>query len=107
MKTARLLVALMITWAVVVLPQYVFAAPFCVVTQYGKRCWYHSYDACLRAAGQAGACVINQEEVRPPSGKAPFCVVTQYETRCWYYNARACREVAASSGGACVVNPNR
>lgn len=93
----------------VALPQYVLAAPFCAVFSYGKQCWYYTYDECLRVAGSQGACVINQEEVRPPSGGggAPFCVVTAYGTQCWYYDAQSCRQAAAASGGACAVNSNR
>jgi hypothetical protein len=61
------------------------AAPFCAVFSFGKQCWYYSYDACLNAVGTSGACVINQSEVRAPSGGAPFCVVDAVGTRCWYY----------------------
>lgn len=64
----------------VLLTQSVFAAPFCAVFSYGTQCWYYTYDQCLQAAGSQGACIINQEEARPPSGgaTAPFCVVTSY-----------------------------
>jgi len=85
----------------------VVAAPFCAVSAFGKQCIYFSYDACMAAVGTSGACVINQEEARRPSGGAPFCVVTGFGTQCWYYDAESCRPAAAGSGGACAVNPNR
>lgn len=106
MKPMKLLVGLLLC-SIGLLPQYVLAAPFCAVFSYGKQCWYYTYDDCLRAAGSQGACVINQEEARPPSGGAPFCVVTSYGTQCSYYDAQSCRQAAAASGGACAVNPNR
>ncbi len=88
-------------------PQLAYAAPFCAVFSYGTQCWYYSWEACRQAAGSSGACIINQEEVRPPSRGAPFCVVTSYGTQCWYYDADSCRRAAATSGGVCAVNPNR
>ena len=54
------------------------AAPFCAVFSFGKQCYYYDYNACLQAAGTSGACVINQEEAKAPSGSAPFCVVASY-----------------------------
>lgn len=89
------------------LPQYAFAAPFCAVFSYGKHCYYYNYQSCLQAVGSQGACVINEEEARPPSGDAPFCVVTSFGTQCWYYDAQSCRRAAVSSGGVCAVNPDR
>lgn len=85
------------------------AAPFCAVFSYGKQCFYFDMDSCRRAAGDSGACVINQDEVRPPMGGsgAPFCVVTSYATQCFYHDAASCRQAATASGGACVVNSNR
>ncbi len=83
------------------------AAPFCAVFSFGKQCWYYSWDACIRAAGRSGACVINEEEARPPSSGAPFCVVTSYGVQCWYYDATSCRQAAQRSGGVCAVNPDR
>ena len=84
-------------------------APFCAVFSYGKQCFYFDMDGCRRAAGDSGACVINQDEVRQPLGGsgAPFCVVTSYATQCFYYDAATCRQAATTSGGACVVNSNR
>jgi hypothetical protein len=79
------------------------AAPFCAVFSFGKQCYYYTMEACQQAAGTSGACVVNDEEAKPPSGSAPFCVVTSYATNCWYYDADQCRQAAASSGGACVV----
>ena len=84
-----------------------FAAPFCAVFSYGTQCYYYDMDSCRSAAGNLGACITNQEEVKQPSGGAPFCVVTSYATQCWYYDAQSCRETAFSSGGTCVVNTNR
>lgn len=83
------------------------AAPFCAVFSYGRQCFYYDMNSCRQAAGSAGACVINQEEARPPSGGAPFCVVQSFGTQCFYYDAQACRDAAASSGGQCVVNSSR
>ena len=80
------------------------AAPFCAVFSFGSQCWYYTLQSCEEAAGSAGACVVNQQEVQPPNGGAPFCVVTGISTNCWYYSAESCREMAASSGGACYVN---
>lgn len=85
----------------------VFAAPFCAVFSYGAKCDYYDMDSCRRAAGSQGGCIINQDEVRQPSGGAPFCVVTSHATQCWHYDAQSCRQAAASSGGSCVVNTNR
>jgi hypothetical protein len=93
---------------VALIPQSVFAAPFCAVFSFGEQCYYYTYEACVKAAGTQGACVINQKEAKPPSpGGAPFCVVTSYGTQCWYYDAQSCRQAAASSGGVCAINPNR
>jgi outer membrane protein assembly factor BamE (lipoprotein component of BamABCDE complex) len=86
----------------------VFSAPFCVVNSYGTNCWYYDMNSCRQAAGNQGACIVNQQEVQQPaSSGTPFCVVTGYATNCWYYDAQSCRQAASSSGGACVVNPNR
>ncbi len=84
----------------------VLAAPFCAVFSYGKQCYYYSLDACQEAAGESGACVVNDEEVQAPAHGAPFCVVQSFGAQCFYYDAGSCRQAAASSGGACVVNPN-
>lgn len=84
-----------------------FASPFCAVFSYGKQCYYYDMDSCRQAAGESGACVINQEEAKAPSGGAPFCVVASYGTQCYYYDAQSCRQAAASTGGACAINPNR
>jgi hypothetical protein len=85
------------------------AAPFCAVYAYGTQCFYYTMDSCRMAAGSSGACIINQNEVRPPMGmsNAPFCVVAPYGTQCFYYDAASCQQAAAMSGGACAVNPNR
>lgn len=85
----------------------VFAAPFCAVFSYGKQCYYYDINSCRQAAGTQGACVVNEEESKQPTGNTPFCVVTSYATNCWYYNAESCRQAAESSGGVCVVNSSR
>ncbi|HEU0189511.1 MAG TPA: hypothetical protein VFQ97_05885 [Gallionella sp.] len=85
----------------------VFAAPFCAVFSYGKQCYYYDINSCRQAAGTQGACVVNEEEAKQPTGNTPFCVVTSYATNCWYYNAESCRQAAESSGGVCVVNSSR
>jgi hypothetical protein len=65
----------------------VHSAPFCAIFSYGKNCWYFSYDECLEAAGGDGACVTNQEEIRPPSGSGRFCVVSSFGTNCSFFDA--------------------
>lgn len=103
----RRLAALVVA-AALLLPLDVLAAPFCAVFSYGTQCYYYSWDACVEAAGDQGACVINQEEAQQPAAAgAPFCVVTSYATQCWYYDAQSCRRAAASAHGVCVVNPDR
>ena len=84
-----------------------FAAPYCAVFSYGKQCYYYDWSTCQQAAGTQGACVINQEEAKAPSGGAPFCVVASYGTQCYYYDAQACRQAAASANAVCATNPNR
>ncbi|MBT5083765.1 MAG: DUF3551 domain-containing protein [Rhodospirillaceae bacterium] len=89
-------------------PAALKAAPFCAVTSAGTQCYYFSMNACRQAVSAiGGACIINQQEVKPPSGNAPFCVVASYGTQCFYYNVQACRQAAQSSGGVCAVNSNR
>ena len=83
------------------------AAPYCAVFSFGTQCYYYDWSSCQRAAGDQGACVINQEEVEPPSGSAPFCVVASYGTQCFYYDAGSCRQAAAQANATCAVNPNR
>jgi hypothetical protein len=83
------------------------AAPYCAVFSYGKQCYYYDWNSCEQAAGSQGACVINQEEAKAPSGGAPFCVVTSYGTQCHYYDAQSCRQAAASANAVCAINPNR
>jgi len=81
----------------------VVAAPFCAVFSFGKQCYYHSMAQCQSAVGTTGACIINDEVVKAPSGGARFCVVNSWGTQCHFYDASSCRQAAASSGGACVV----
>lgn len=83
------------------------AAPYCAVFSFGKQCYYYDYSSCVQAAGSQGACVINQEEVKAPSGSAPFCVVASYGTQCSYYDAQSCRQAAASANAVCAINSNR
>jgi hypothetical protein len=83
------------------------AAPYCAVFSYGQQCYYYDWTSCQRAAGDQGACVINQEEAKAPSGGAPFCVVASYGTQCYYYDAQSCRRAAASADAVCAINPNR
>lgn len=113
MKAASIVVAMAIA-----LPAHA-AAPFCVVTAYGKSCWYYQADQCQRdAAQQGGMCAVNTEVQRPQqqqqyqprqqvSTEAPFCVVDAAGSRCWYYTADDCYRNAQNSQGACVINPNR
>jgi hypothetical protein len=84
---------------------HTFAAPFCAIFSHGKQCYYYDWDACRQAAGRQGACVINPDEAKAPSGDAPFCVVSSYATQCIYYDAQSCRQAAASQKTVCVVNP--
>jgi hypothetical protein len=81
------------------------AAPFCVVTSFGKQCYYYDEPSCERAAAVArGGCIVNQEEVRPPSGAgAPFCVVASYGTQCFYYDVPSCQRAAQVARGSCVA----
>ena len=83
------------------------AAPYCAVFSFGKQCYYYDWNSCQQAAGIQGACVINQEEAKVPSGGAPFCVVASYGTECFYYDAQSCLEAAASANAVCAINPNR
>lgn len=88
------------------LPQAASAGIFCAVgTSWGEGCNYTSLDQCLRAVGNRGACVVNQQEV-DPIGHATFCVVSNYGTKCYYNDVQSCQQAAGSSG-VCVVNPNR
>ena len=84
-----------------------FAAPYCAVLSSGRQCYYYDFNSCQQAAGSQGACVINQEEAKAPSGGAPFCVVASYGTQCFYYDASACRQAAEAANAVCAVNPNR
>lgn len=85
----------------------VYSAPYCVVTSFGKQCYYYSWKECEKAAGGQGACVINQEEAKAPSGSAPFCVVASYGTQCFYYDTKSCNKAAAAANAVCAVNPDR
>ena len=84
-----------------------FAAPYCAVFSYGTQCYYSDWNSCQQAAGSQGACVINQEEAKAPSGGAPFCGVASYGAQCFYYDAQSCRQAAASANAVCAINPNR
>lgn len=83
------------------------AAPFCAVFAFGRQCYYFSLQACQQAAGARGACVVNDEEVRPQSSGAPFCVVQSFGAQCFYFDAQSCRQAAERANGTCAVNPNR
>ncbi len=85
----------------------VLAAPYCAVFSYGEQCFYYDWNSCQRAAGNSGACVINQKETQAPSGGAPFCVVASYGTQCFYYDSQSCQRAAAAANAVCAVNPNR
>lgn len=81
------------------------SAPYSLTT---TQCWYYTYDACLRAAGKQGVCIIKQKEARSSfDGDTSFCVVTAYGTHCWYYNAESCRRAAEQRHGVCAVNSER
>lgn len=48
------------------------AAPFCVVTNFGTRCYYYSRSECQEVARQDdGACVVNTEEAGPGAAGSP------------------------------------
>lgn len=83
------------------------AAPYCAVFSYGQQCYYYDWNSCQQAAGSSGACVINQDEAKAPSGSAPFCVVASYGTQCYYHDAQSCRQAAASANAVCAINPNK
>jgi len=81
------------------------AAPFCVVTSFGKQCNYYDEPSCERAAASMrGGCVLNENEVRAPAPTgAPFCVVTSFATQCFYYDVPSCQRAAETSRGRCVA----
>lgn len=79
------------------------AAPFCAVFAHGKQCFYYDLASCQRAAGSSGACITNDDELKPASGAGTFCVVTSYATQCHYYDAQSCRRAASTQGGVCKV----
>jgi hypothetical protein len=80
------------------------AAPFCAVTAAGKQCYYYDEPSCEPAAAARGACVINSDEVRAPSGgAAPFCVVASWGTQCSYYNFQQCETAARAARGTCAA----
>lgn len=85
---------------------HALAGTYCAVFSWGKQCYYSTWSACKYAAGTQGACVINQEEVKPPSGNAPFCTVSSFGTQCYYYDVQSCQYAAKSVQGVCAVNPN-
>jgi len=104
------LLAGLIGFALLLLPGLVSAAPFCVVSATGTRCWYYTATACEDAAmAVGGACVVNTDEAgsRPSAGGAPFCVVTAVGQQCFYYQVDACEQAARALGGGCIVNPDR
>ncbi len=84
-----------------------FSAPYCAVFSWGKQCYYYDWNSCQSSAGNDGACVINQNEVKAARGNAPFCVVASYGTECFYYDANSCRQAASSANAVCAVNQNR
>ncbi len=103
LEPLKIAVKLLLVWTAVT----AFSAPFCTVFSYGQQCYYYDWNSCRQAAGSQGACVINQEEAKAPSGGAPFCVVSSYGTQCIYYDAQSCRQSAASQQAVCAINPNR
>lgn len=98
---------IMLFLSVSLLPIFAVAAPYCAVFSFGQQCYYYDWKSCAQAAGNQGACVINQDEVKAPSGGAPFCVVASYGTQCYYYDAQSCRQAAASANAVCAINSNR
>lgn len=54
--------------SILLFPALATAAPFCVVTGSGTNCWYYDAQSCRQAAGTAGACVVNPNEMQSGSG---------------------------------------
>jgi hypothetical protein len=78
------------------------AAPFCVVTGTGKRCFYADEQTCGDVAKSVGGtCVKNDERQRPPPGGAPYCVVSYSGTQCNYQDLKSCETAARAVNGAC------
>jgi hypothetical protein len=50
--------------SILLFPALATAAPFCVVTGSGTNCWYYDAQSCRQAAGTAGACVVNPNEMQ-------------------------------------------
>lgn len=68
--------------AILIVPDQVRAAPFCAVFGHGRECFYFDMTSCRQAAGTAGMCVVNQDEVQARPGGSPFCVVSAAGAEC-------------------------
>lgn len=80
------------------------AAPFCIVGNSGKFCYYHDWNQCLRDAERTdGDCVANVENA---VGNSPYCAVSGSGADCTFYNKARCKDSAARHRGVCVINPN-
>lgn len=80
----------------VLVPSVVFAAPFCVVSSFGRDCVYFDARTCRETArGVGGMCVANSEN--EAVGDAPFCAIAGGIKQCFYYDVSACR-----AAGPCV-----
>ena len=97
--------ALLIGLVFYTVPALLLAAPFCVVDFAGERCWYPDYDACVRAAGEKGSCVVNQAEMVAPVGGASYCIVESWNTQCIYSTIESCQVEASRRHAVCIPNP--
>ena len=108
MQKNKLLASLLL-FVTLTLPQYTPAASFCATSPDGNirvdDCNYDTYDECKRAAGSRGDCTANPGEKPPASGVAPYCVVT-WGTECKYYDYETCAKTAKKQVGFCYKNPD-
>ncbi len=85
-----------------------FSEQFCVAGQNRIDCNYPSADDCQRAAVERrGACIVNPNQKKAPSGSEQFCVVSHGRTECNYSSADDCQRDAVAWRGVCIVNTNR
>jgi uncharacterized protein YgiB involved in biofilm formation len=109
MQTNNILAGLLL-YAAIALPQYTLAASFCATTPEGKirvdDCNYSTYDECKRANGNQGDCVADDQDDKLAASKvAPYCIVT-WSTECKYFDYETCAQTAESKKGFCYQNPD-
>ncbi|MGC2049027.1 MAG: hypothetical protein WA635_10505 [Gallionella sp.] len=109
MQTNKILASLLL-YVAIALPQYTLAASFCATTPEGKirvdDCNYNTYDECKRANGNQGDCVADDQDDKLAASKvAPYCIVT-WSTECKYSDYETCAQIAESKKGFCYQNPD-